>query len=143
MAIMMNRFARQAFTPAVAQVQMPMAWAPPPPATLAPNPPAYVCPDPPAASKTLNAPLALLPTPAWSSNLFAKQTGPNTGQIFEGDKLTTLGAALALAGTGLGAYHGYKRNESIGWAIAWGLLGGIFPIIAIPVAFAQGFGQRK
>lgn len=51
---------------------------------------------------------------------------------------------LGIAGMGLGAYHGYKRNGgSVGWAIGWGLLGGIFPIIVIPVAFAQGIGKRK
>lgn len=49
----------------------------------------------------------------------------------------------SLAGTGIGAYHGYKRNNSVGWAIGWALLGGIFPIIVIPVAYAQGIGKRK
>lgn len=50
---------------------------------------------------------------------------------------------LAAAGTIAGAYHGYKRNNSIGWAIGWGLLGGAFPFFTIPVALAQGFGERK
>lgn len=51
--------------------------------------------------------------------------------------------AASLAGTALGAYHGYKRNRgSVGWAIVWGLLGGAFPIITVPVALAQGFGER-
>jgi hypothetical protein len=48
----------------------------------------------------------------------------------------------AAAGGVLGAYHGYKRTESIGWAIGWSLLGGLFPFITIPIAYAQGFGQR-
>ncbi len=39
------------------------------------------------------------------------------------------------------AYHGYKRNKSIGWAIGWFLLGGI-PLTPV-IAFAQGFGQPK
>lgn len=51
--------------------------------------------------------------------------------------------ALSLVGTGLCAYHGYKRNNSVGWAIVWGLLGSLFPIITVPVAFAQGLGKRK
>jgi hypothetical protein len=51
--------------------------------------------------------------------------------------------ALSLAGTGIGAYHGYKRNNSVGWAIGWGFLGALFPIIVIPVAFAQGIGKPK
>ncbi len=50
-------------------------------------------------------------------------------------------AALSLAGTALGAYHGYRRSDSIGGAIGWGLLGSLFPLIVIPVAFAQGFGK--
>ena len=58
----------------------------------------------------------------------------------------TLGAAYAVAGVAgaaLGAYHGYKRNDSIGWAIGWSLLGSIFPVIVIPIAYAQGIGKRK
>lgn len=52
--------------------------------------------------------------------------------------------ALSVAGTASGAYHGYKRNRgSVGWAIGWGLLGGIFPFITIPVSLAQGFGKPK
>jgi len=39
------------------------------------------------------------------------------------------------------AYHGYKRNDSIGWALVWFLLGGI-PLTPV-IAIAQGFGDRK
>lgn len=66
---------------------------------------------------------------------------PRTGAIT--GAFSDLDYALAVTGTALGAYHGYKRNDSIGWAIAWGLLGGAFPIIALPIAYAQGYGQRK
>lgn len=55
-------------------------------------------------------------------------------------------AAYRLAipvGTAIGAYHGYKRNSSVGWAVAWGLLGGVFPMFTIPIAYAQGLGKRK
>lgn len=49
----------------------------------------------------------------------------------------------SIAGTAAGAYHGFKRNGgSVGWAIVWGLLGGMFPVITVPIAFAQGFGKR-
>ena len=51
-------------------------------------------------------------------------------------------AALSVAGMGLGAYHGYKRNNSVGWGVGWGLLGGLFPIFTIPISLAQGFGKR-
>lgn len=40
------------------------------------------------------------------------------------------------------AYHGYKRNDSVGWAIGWALLGGMFPIITPAIAAAQGFGEK-
>ena len=56
---------------------------------------------------------------------------------------TSFWRLLSLGGAALGAYHGYKRNNSVGWAIGWGLLGSIFPVIVIPVAFAQGIGKRK
>lgn len=52
-------------------------------------------------------------------------------------------ALMSTAGIAMGAYHGYKRNDSVGWAIGWALLGGAFPFITIPVAIAQGFGERK
>jgi hypothetical protein len=50
---------------------------------------------------------------------------------------------LAVAGMAVGAYHGYKRNNSVGWGIGWGLLGGLVPIIVIPIALAQGIGKPK
>jgi hypothetical protein len=53
-------------------------------------------------------------------------------------------SALSLAGASFGAYHGYKRNNgSVGWAIGWFLLGGIAPVITIPVSIAQGFGKPR
>ena len=45
------------------------------------------------------------------------------------------------ASMALCAYHGYKRNNSVGWAIAWGLMGTMFPIIAPVIAFAEGFAK--
>ncbi len=51
--------------------------------------------------------------------------------------------ALLLASGAASTYHGYKRNNSIGWALAWGAAGTIFPIITPTVALAQGFGKRK
>lgn len=85
------------------------------------------------------AQIALTPTVSWSSNLSPER--PRTGAMDRYD-WTSIATTAAVVGTGLGAYHGYKRNSSVGWAIVWGLLGGAFPIIAIPVAFAQGFAKR-
>ena len=52
-------------------------------------------------------------------------------------------SVLSVAGAAIGAYHGYKRNDSVGWAIGWSLLGSIAPVIVIPVAFAQGFPKNS
>jgi len=41
----------------------------------------------------------------------------------------------------ISAYHGYKRNESVGWALWWFLMGSMFPIITPTIALAQGFGK--
>lgn len=52
--------------------------------------------------------------------------------------------ALALLSGGASAYHGYKRSRgSVGAAVGWGLLGGVFPVIVPAVALAQGFGKPK
>ena len=40
-------------------------------------------------------------------------------------------------------FHGYRRNNSIGWALAWGLAGIALPVVTPVIAVAQGFGQRK
>jgi hypothetical protein len=40
-------------------------------------------------------------------------------------------------------YHGYKRTGSAGWAVAWGFLGYMAPLIGVPVALAQGFAKKK
>ena len=41
------------------------------------------------------------------------------------------------------AYHGYKRNQSVGWALWWAIMGGLAPVIAPTIAVAQGFGKEK
>lgn len=51
--------------------------------------------------------------------------------------------AASLLGTALGAYHGYRRNNSVGWGVWWAVMGGLFPIVTVPVAIAQGFGKRS
>lgn len=52
-------------------------------------------------------------------------------------------AVASVLSTALCAYHGYKRNDSVGWAVVWGLLGGLFPVITPVIAYAQGFGEPK
>jgi len=51
--------------------------------------------------------------------------------------------AIGTAATPVLAYHGYKRNNSVGWAVAWGLFGSMVWPITLPVAFAQGFAKPR
>lgn len=52
-------------------------------------------------------------------------------------------AVAATASFAASIYHGYKRNDSVGWAIWWGLMGALFPVVTPTVAVIQGFGKRK
>lgn len=62
---------------------------------------------------------------------------------YDVDPAYTLLAFIYVAATAAGAYHGYKRNDSVGWAIGWALATGLFPYIALPIAAAQGFGEPR
>jgi len=55
--------------------------------------------------------------------------------------VSPIGVALSSVSSGVSAYHGYKRNNSVGWAIGWGVLGFLFPIITPAIALAQGYGK--
>ena len=50
---------------------------------------------------------------------------------------------ISIGAVGLAAFHGYRRNRSVGWAIGWALLAGFSPVITTGVAVAQGLGKRK
>lgn len=50
---------------------------------------------------------------------------------------------VRVAIVGAAAYHGYKRNNSVGWAIGWGLLAGFSPPITLGIAIAEGFGKPR
>lgn len=49
----------------------------------------------------------------------------------------------AVAGAGTGAYHGWKRTGKVWPAVGYSLLGGVLPVVGIPVMFAQGFAKKK
>jgi len=53
---------------------------------------------------------------------------------------TGAGRTVAMAAN---AFHGYRRNGSIGWALAWAALGYAAPVITTVIATAQGFGHKK
>ena len=56
-----------------------------------------------------------------------------------------LDAALVVVDTAsmaLSAYHGLKRhNGSVGWAILWGVMGSMFPVITPAIAFFKDFSN--
>lgn len=55
-----------------------------------------------------------------------------------------IGTGVMILGAGLAGYHGYKRSGGkVGSTLGWGFLGGLIPIVTVPVAFAQGYGKRK
>lgn len=73
------------------------------------------------------------------------QMPPNSYVNADGS-LTNLGVSVMLLSTvsaGASAYHGYKRNKSVGWALVWGFFGGSFPIVVPAIALAQGFGKPE
>jgi hypothetical protein len=51
-----------------------------------------------------------------------------------------IAAITGIAASSALAYHGYKRNNSVGWAIGWFFFGALWPI-SVPVALAQGFAK--
>lgn len=70
------------------------------------------------------------------------------GKLVEsmGDAVSTVQSImtmLRIPGMIGGVYHGYKRNQSIGWALAWGAAGYLSPVITGVVSYAQGFGKKK
>jgi hypothetical protein len=72
-------------------------------------------------------------------------TSSSSGTL-DPDTLRTLrvvGGVAGIIGGALGTYHGYARNHSIGWALAWGALGSLAPVIVVPIALAQGLGKPR
>ena len=61
----------------------------------------------------------------------------------EGEPMSPVWTFIRAASMAASTYHGYKRHESIGWAVGWGLLGWLIPIIVPAIGVGQGFGKRK
>ena len=57
--------------------------------------------------------------------------------------LSAVWTLLSVVGTAVGAYLGYKRKQSTGWGILWAICGGVAPVITVPIALAQGVGEKK
>lgn len=59
-----------------------------------------------------------------------------------GDTFDSAVNMASYAAIGVAAFHGYRRNRSVGWAIAWAAAAAVAPLITTGVAFAQGLGKR-
>ena len=58
-------------------------------------------------------------------------------------KMSTFWGVASLVSGAASAFHGYRRNQSIGWGAWWFVMGTIFPVITPAIGAAQGFGKRK
>jgi hypothetical protein len=102
-----------------------------------------------AQSTMWSSPQVQSPSPTGWTYSSANYGMGHTAYNHVGDASSTVDAGIvstslwSAAGAAIGAYHGYKRNGSVGWAIVWGVLGAISPIITSAVAFAQGIDKRK
>lgn len=68
----------------------------------------------------------------------------NIGPAIRIGKSTAIGWGLvSTASAASGIYHGYRRNNSLGWGLWWGLMGAVFPVVSVAVSVAQGYGKRK
>jgi hypothetical protein len=96
----------------------------------------------------------------YSAALLAKVSGPKklpgpvtkavqTKMGAEGDlpapsqNETYAWAALSTVSMAASTYHGYRRNKSVAWALWWGLMGALFPVVTPVVALAQGYGKKR
>lgn len=76
---------------------------------------------------------------------YALQPAPSPGlyDSYYNSKWFWVHSALSSISGAACAYHGYKRNNSVGWAIGWFFLGSIFFPLTPVIAVAQGFGKPK
>jgi hypothetical protein len=74
-------------------------------------------------------------------------TSPNAGANAVTAEYATMGPlrkvamVVGFAAVPALAYHGFKRNDSAGWAVVWGLFGSMVWPITVPIAIAQGYAK--
>lgn len=78
----------------------------------------------------------------------ADQLGPSTSAPADGfmrcdSTLCKTYEVGSYVGAVSGIYHGYRRNNSLWWALGWMVVGSAFPFVTIPLSVAQGFGKPK
>lgn len=88
-----------------------------------------------------DAPSSLPSAPAAPSAPLVPQPSAPPAKASSGSPLRTAWAVASTVSSAVSAYHGYKRNDSIGWALWWGLMGSMFPVITPTIALAEGFAK--
>jgi len=68
---------------------------------------------------------------------------PNPQELAAIIGVGVLVTAAVVVSVGVPAYHGYKRNRSVGWGVWWGLMGALFPAPTIAVSIAQGYAKPE
>ncbi len=101
----------------------------------APDPWAPSAPSPPALASERPSPPSL--ELQWGSHRWPPSF------ITERSAWRTAWAVAAVVSTAACVFHGYRRNDSIGWALGWGLFGSVAPVVAPAIAVAQGFGKPR
>jgi len=79
-------------------------------------------------------------TPRYALDIHALN-GTLSGGLTENPAMRNAIGALSLLSAAASGYHGYKRNQSIGWGFVWFALGGMFPVFTPVIAVAQGYGK--
>lgn len=64
------------------------------------------------------------------------ESAPTLSSLINSSSVKTASAILL-------TYHGYRRTGSIIWALLYGALGRTVPVVAVPIAAAQGIGKRR
>lgn len=85
---------------------------------------------------TVAAPSTLAVPHQSASNATPEHEQPSAAKI-------AIWGTLSTASMIVSTYHGYRRNNSLPWALWWGLMGAVFPIITPTIAVAEGFAKPK
>jgi len=81
------------------------------------------------------------PTPTTQTEVIVTPQTTSYSSVSSTEK--QIWAVASAASAAAGAFHGYRRNQSIAWALVWAVLGGMFPVVVPAIALAQGFGKPR
>lgn len=107
----------------------------------------------PLSALSVKAFLLLLPKKTWGDAAVALiNQGVSAAIVYEGNRLAqeatkipwkTIAGVATVTSAAISGFHGYRRNQSVGWAVWWFTMGMILPVVTPVIATAQGLGKRK